>query len=238
LGEAATGIERAEGSYRIQTEQGMVGADHVVLALPIPALRQLIEGSSSLDEAPFCRQVESLELTRPFAVLRLWLDRLVERPPFVGTTGVGLLDNISVYDLFEDESRRWRDRTGGSILELHAYAVPPGWDEDSIRSDLVNGLHSLYPETREATILHERYLLRQDCPAFKPGSHADRPTVATPWPGLTLAGDFIRLPFPSALMERATASGMLAANLLLAPLGVRSETLETVPQRGMLAPLF
>ena len=34
---------------------------------------------------------------------------------------------------------------------------------------------------------------------------------------LALAGDYVRLPFSSALMERAAASGVLAAHTVLAP---------------------
>ena len=46
----------------------------------------------------------------------------------------------------------------------------------------------------------------------------------------------VRLDFPSALMERAAASGMLAANTLLAPYGVAPEPLRSVPPVGLLAP--
>ena len=81
--------------------------------------------------------------------------------------------------------------------------------------------------------LEERFLLRRDCPAFAPGSWNDRPGVPTPHQGLALAGDFVRLPIPSALMERAVASGFLAANHLLAPQGVRPEPIWSIPRRGL-----
>ena len=78
--------------------------------------------------------------------------------------------------------------------------------------------------------------MRADCPSFYPGSYERRPTVATPWPGLALAGDFVKLEIPSALMERAAASGFLAANTILDAYNVRSEPLWSVAPRGMLAP--
>ena len=87
-------------------------------------------------------------------------------------------------------------------------------------------------------MLEERFLMRQDCPAFGPGSTAARPGVGTPFSGLALAGDFVRLPMPSALMERAASSGMLAANELLAPWSVRPEPLWSIPRRGVLARFF
>ena len=148
---------------------------------------------------------------------------------------MGLLDNISLYHLFEDESRDYVAKHGGSVVELHAYAVPESMGEAELREDLLTGLHTFYPETRGARVVHERWLLEQDCPAFALGSHRSRPRVATPVEGLALAGDFVRLDLPSALMERAVTSGFLAANHLLAPLGVRPEPIDCLPTRGMFA---
>ena len=61
--------------------------------------------------------------------------------------------------------------------------------------------------------------------------------MRTPHPELTLAGDFVKLPIPSALMERAVTSGMLAANHLLALDDVAPEPIHTIPLRGMFAGL-
>ena len=200
----------------------------------------VVEASPDLDDAAWRASVAGLALTRPFVVWRLWLDRPTAegRHPFIGTTGIGPLDNISLYHLFEDESRAWAERTGGAVVELHAYAVDPDVTEEEMRRELLGGLHRLYPETREATVLEERYLVRQDCPAFAPASYHDRPTVDTPFPGIALAGDLLKLPIPSALMERAAASGFLAANRLLASKQVRSEPVLSVPRRGVLARPF
>jgi isorenieratene synthase len=229
-------VARGAGrSWSIDLDGGAVEADHVVLALTVPGLREVVAASPDLDDAGFRRSVEGLELTHPFVVWRLWYDRPVnpDRQPFVGTTGVGCLDNISVYNLFEDESRQWAEKNGGSVVELHAYAVDPTMTEAEIRTDLLDALHTFYPETIGAGVTEERYLIRRDCPAFAPGSHADRPGVPTPHEGIALAGDFVRLPIPSALMERAVASGFLAANHLLAPQGIRPEPIRSIPLRGL-----
>jgi isorenieratene synthase len=196
----------------------------------------VVAQSPDLDDPGFRRSVAGLALTHPFAVWRLWLDRPADpgRKPFVGTTGVGCLDNISLYHLFEDESRSWVERHGGSVVELHAYAVDPGMSEAEVREDLLSAFHAFYPELEGARVVEERFLIRRDCPAFAPGSHADRPGVPTPHEGIALAGDFVRLPIPSALMERAVASGFLAANQLLAPEGVRPEPIRSIPRRGLL----
>jgi isorenieratene synthase len=209
-----------------------------VLATHVPALREIIAASPGLGDAGWRASIAGLDTTLPFAVWRLWLDRpcAPERMPFIGTTGYGILDNISVYNLFEGESARWAERSGGSVVELHAYAVPKERGEADIKRELLQGLHTLYPETREAKVLEERYLWREDCPSFAPGSFARRPTPEAPMPGLALAGDFVRLPFPTALMERATSSGFLAANHLLRDWRVRGEEVWSVPTQGLLAP--
>ena len=225
---------------RVTLDDGVeLEADVTVLAVTVPGLQRIVEHSPGLGDDRWRRRVRSLGVTRPFAVWRLWLDRPCkpERAPFAGTAGLGIIDNISVYESFEDESRRWAARTGGSVIELHAYAVPEGREEPSIRAELLGALHELYPETREATVLEDRFLLRQDCPSFEPGSRLSRPGVVTPHRGLTLAGDFARTTTPSALMERAALTGFRAANHLLARWDVREEPLWTVPPRGLLAAL-
>jgi carotenoid phi-ring synthase / carotenoid chi-ring synthase len=79
--------------------------------------------------------------------------------------------------------------------------------------------------------------MRNDCPAFLPGSWATRPTVRTPTTGLALAGDLVKMPFPTALMERAVSSGFLAANELLGNWGLAAEPVWSIPTTGVLTKL-
>ncbi len=234
LSRVAAGGGEHRWSVTLNGEEVMT--DLVVLALHVPGLQAVVAESPDLDDSGFRDSVEALALTYPFAVWRLWLDQPAnpDRVPFVGTTGIGTLDNISLYHLFEDESRSWAERSGGSVVEIHAYGVDPGMSEEALRADLQHAFHSFYPELKAARVIEERFLLRRDCPAFAPGSYAGRPGVGTPHEGVALAGDFVRLPFPSALMERAVASGFLAANHLLAPQGVKPEPIRSIPRRGIL----
>jgi isorenieratene synthase len=242
LGCRARRIERRDNCWRVEVdgEPRFEEADAVVLAVTVPGLREIVACSADVGDEAWRNAIARLSTARPFAVWRLWLDRPVgaDRAPFVGTTGFGRLDNISLYDRWQGESRRWAERTGGAVVELHAYAVSRDADERTLRSELSARLHEVYPETRAARIVEERFLLREDCPAFPPGSYVHRPGVATPEAGLVLAGDFVRLPYPTALMERAVTSGMMAANRLLAGWGRPVEKIRSTPRRGLLAPLW
>ena len=238
LGETAVAVERGSaGTWRVRTAREDWEVDGVVLAMSVPTLQRLVSNSDALDDPAWRQAVDDLALTNPFAVWRLWLDRPTAegRAPFVGTTGFGSIDNISLYHLFEDESRDWAARHGGAVVELHAYATEEDGDPELLRAELLAALHRLYPETAQARILEERFFVRRDCPAFAPGSYEQRPGVDTPFDGVALAGDMLKLPIPSALMERAAASGFLAANRLLAGQQVRPEPVRSVPRCGILA---
>ncbi|MCB9730108.1 MAG: FAD-dependent oxidoreductase [Deltaproteobacteria bacterium] len=231
------GLDRAGSALRVRTSGSDELADAVVLATDVAGLQTIVAGSPQVAPAALRAQVARLSAARPFCVWRLWLDAPTRpgRSAFAGTAGCGWLDNISLLHLYQDEARAFAEGSGGSVVELHAYALPPGTDEGAVRRDLWRQAVALYPELGAARVIDERLLLRDDCPAFPPGSRAQRPTVATAEPRLVLAGDHVRLPFPAALMEAAVSSGMLAANHLLATAGVRGETLWSVPRRGIFA---
>jgi carotenoid phi-ring synthase / carotenoid chi-ring synthase len=226
-----------ERRFTVQAGGDATEVDAVVLAADVAGLQALLAASPELGEASWRADIARLRTAPPFLVSRYWLQRPVrpERPGFLGTSGFGLLDNVSVLERFEGEAARWARRTGGSVVELHAYALTG--DPEHGRRRLVEELHRVYPEIATTTILDERHELRADCPLFAPGSFADRPTVTTPDPAVVLAGDLTRVDLPVALMERAATSGFLAANALLGGWGLRGHPLWTVPVRGRLAPL-
>lgn len=235
-GVTATGVLAAD-DFTVHTGSGRnFRADGVVLATDVSGLQRIAAGSSSLD-ASWRRHVEKLGRAAPFVVHRLWLDLPVnaDRAAFLGTGGRPPLDNISVLERYEGQAADWARRTGGSVVELHAYAVTDGHGD--LRERLLARMHELYPETARARIVGERVLCREDCPRFAPGDFADRPGVRTPHGGLALAGDGIRIDLPVALMERAATTGWSAANNLLSHFGVAGHVLETVPTQGRSAGL-
>ncbi|MEU5322065.1 FAD-dependent oxidoreductase [Streptomyces sp. NPDC021056] len=225
---------RPDGGFLVTAGPDERHHDTVVLALDAAGLRTLVERSPGLADAAWRERMAGLRTAPAFLVSRLWLDRPVaaDRPGFLGTSGYGTLDNVSVLDRWEGEAAQWASRTGGSVVELHAYALPEGTARDVEQKHLVEQLHRVYPETRTATVVDVRHEWRADCPLFPVGGYADRPTVRTSDPGLVVAGDLVRTELPVALMERAATSGFLAANALLERWGVKGQTLWTVPDGG------
>jgi len=205
-------------------------ADAVVLATDVAGLQRIIAASPNLGDDLWRARIARLRTAPPFVVHRLWLDRPVaaDRPAFLGTAGHEPLDNISVLDRYEREATAWARQCGGSVVELHSYAVESAQPKDA----MLRRLHELYPETAGARVVYERMLHRGDCPLFAPGTYSQRPGVTTPLPGLLLAGDGIRIDLPVALMERAATTGWSAANQILAQWGLAGHALCTVPARG------
>lgn len=232
---AAHGVERGPaGSWRVLTSAGDLDADGLVLATDVAALRRIVAASPDLADPDWRDQVAALRTAPPFLVLRLWLDRPVDaaRPAFLATGGLSPVDNISVLDHYEREAREWARANRGSVVELHAYAATE--DPAALRPQLLARLHQLYPETVGARILGESTQWRCDCPLFGLGDFAQRPKVPTPFDGVVLAGDGIRIDVPVALMERAATTGFHAANRLLARWGLAGHELWTVPTTGRL----
>jgi isorenieratene synthase len=243
LGTRGTRIDRDKvGRMHVHVDDGgaPIECAGAVLALPVQPLRAMIAASPDLQaDAEFASSIDTLGDSPPFAVLRLYLDRPAndERQTFVHTAGLGALDTITLYDRCEGESKRWRMRHGGSVVQLQAAALDGSRCDEDLERELIATLREVYPELAEAQVLHRVLLRHSDQPGFAPGSHATRPRVATPYGNVVLAGDFVKLPFPTALMERAASSGLLAANQLLDRWDVRGEAVWSIPPRGFIASL-
>ena len=212
--------------------------DYVVLAADVRGIASIAAGSDALfaSHGELRSRLTSLKPSQRYAVLRVWLDREMRQdvPFFLFTDRVELLDSVSVYHRMEEQSRLWSERNGGSIIELHCYAVPDGYPETGIRDQLLREMREYFPELAGACVRDEHLQVRDDFTAFHTGLHATRPEVKTTVPGLYLAGDWVKLPCPAMLMEASCTSGIMAANEILAREGLQQELLETVPLRGLL----
>ena len=213
-------------------------ADAVVLATDRAGLQALVAASPTLGQEPWRAAIARQRMAPRFIVQRLWYDAPVraDTAPFLGTAAYGFLDNVSAVHLLEDGAANWARRTGGSVIELHAYAVPEGVGDAEVLADLRAQLARLHPELADAAVLHEEVLVEQDCPLVGTDPWADRPGVSTSDPALVLAGDGIRCDLPVALMERAATTGVQAANHLLAGWGLPGHDLWSVPTSTRFGP--
>jgi isorenieratene synthase len=65
----------------------------------------------------------NLQVADPFAVGRFWFDRDFDwqHSWFTSLSGYRLTDSITLYHRIQDDYIDWAERTGGSVVELHAY---------------------------------------------------------------------------------------------------------------------
>jgi isorenieratene synthase len=230
-------IEREGKGYRVNGTP----FDDLVIATDVVGTRRIADQSPWLrEEAPtLAAQMSALRPSQRYAVLRLWLDRDIRPnlPIFLFTDREVLLDSISLYHRMQETSRRWVEENGGSVIELHSYAVPDDIrDQEEARAALIREFEVYFPEMKGAVIRHEYMQFRQDFASFALGEYAQRPTVQTEIPNLLLAGDWVRMPCPAMLMEAAHTSGMIAANILLSARGLQEYPVYSIPLRGLLAP--
>lgn len=213
-------------------------ADAVILAVESGGLRFLADRIRQ--HAPrLAANAATLQEADPYSVVRFWLDRPVspEHQPFYTVHGHTHTDGLAVYSSLQESAVDWARRTGGSVVETHAYAIGEGEGStlESYRDGLLGELRQLMPELADASIVHEEAMTQHNFTGFRPGAHATRPTVETDVPNLFVAGDHVKLPFPAFLMEAAVSSGKLAANAILAADDVVEAPIATVPLRGPFA---
>jgi isorenieratene synthase len=235
LGAEVSAIAAEGDGFRVLDE----AFDYLVLAPDVVGARAISESSPDLGRlAPLTmRKLRALEPSPSYAVLRLWIDQASpsDLPGFVIITREKLLDSVTFCHRVEEASAAWAAGTGGSVFELHCYAVPDAIDEAQIAVILKEELWAHFPELRRSRILGEHLQVNRNFTAFYTAMRAHRPPVETEHSGLVLAGDWVALPVPAALMEAAVTSGLVAANAILRHEGVREEPVYSVPPRGLLA---
>jgi carotenoid phi-ring synthase / carotenoid chi-ring synthase len=238
----ARSITPAAGhGWRVELDEEALLTRHLVLATDPPALRALLAASpQAATVAPrLAAKAAALPVAPPFAVTRLWFDRDVaaRRATFSAVSRERTLDSVTVYSRLEEPSIRWAARTGGSVVELHSYACSApdvATATDRMRAELAE----LWPETAGAGVVHRQQRMEATAPTFPPGGAASRLAVTGEGRGVRVAGDHVATPFLTGLIERAAASGVLAANDVLAEVGAGPEELCAGPQRGLLAGLL
>ena len=212
--------------------------DFAVVACDVRGVRQLLD-DDRLGAPTLQRGVRALGEADPYVVLRLWLDKPTKPQAynFFTCSRYRYLDSLALYHDLQQPYIEWAKRTGGSVVELHSYAIPPDRmvAPARIQAALLDDMYEVLPELIGAKILHQEYQQQSNFSRFAPGDHALRPSTETEIGNLFVAGDHVKLPLPASLMEAAAMSGRFAANAILRQSGLQQITITSVAKKGPLA---
>ncbi|GAX34672.1 FAD-dependent oxidoreductase [Nodularia sp. NIES-3585] len=215
-----------------------ITADYYVFATDVPGVQQIFKRVSGDVDPKVRSQVEKLSIADPFAVCRFWFDRDFEweQSNFTSLSGYSLTDSITLYHRIQQQFIDWSERTGGSVVELHAYCYKEKEfpTQGALLATFEQELYEIVPELKQATMLHREIVNQRNFSGYPPQSYAERPESSSGIPNLMFAGDWVKMPFPCGLMERAVSSGLLAANEILYREGLQRRSLLTVNPEGML----
>jgi zeta-carotene desaturase len=205
------------GRWRVNIADTGYVADSIVLALPfeqtqklLPAIR-LNEQYSILNtrdelELKMARQVHS-----PFTSILLWFDREI-----TDLDHAWLLDTTIEWFFHKSRIRRYAPEKGSYVeLVIAGSRAQLSMTREEILSGALNELRLFFPEVKRAKLVKSG-VLKEARATFSvvPGLDRFRPSQATEWPGLYLAGDWTATDWPST-MEGAVRSGRLAAGALI-----------------------
>jgi squalene-associated FAD-dependent desaturase len=201
--------------WTIQTRDGEIESDYLVLALPFETTAKLLPKMPPAPGADeLARKIDQLEHW-PICSVHLWFDREI-----TDLDHAVLLDREIHWMYNKSRLQPWR-KTRGSYLELvisasRAFAALER--KDAIELAL-RELAEYFPAISSAK-LEKAALIKEVRATFgvPPGIDKVRPSAKSPWPNCVLAGDWIQTGWPST-MESAARSGHLAAEAVCTAIG-------------------
>ena len=196
--------------WTIQTREGEILSDYLVLALPFEATAKLLPHMPPVPGAEeLARQIDRHEHW-PICSVHLWFDREI-----TDLDHAVLLDREIHWMYNKSRLQPWR-KTKGSYLELvvsasRAFAAL----ERKEAIDLALRELAEYFPLSQAAKLEKAALIKEVRATFgvPPGIDEAAAHAQSPWPNCVLAGDWIQTGWPST-MESAARSGHLAAEAI------------------------
>jgi isorenieratene synthase len=203
--------------------------DWVVLACDVKAAQKILDNSVSNDDKSkkvkniISKKLNELKIAPSYRIMRAWFDKRLnsDRPDILETPQFRPLHLLAQFHLLENESKKWAEKTGGSIIEFHFYAdeeiasLPRNKLWDYVRPIILNVL----PELKDANLIDFTLGTYTNFTSFDIGQGRIRPSSKFPieigCKNMLFAGDWVNTDVPSALMERATVTGRIAANYIL-----------------------
>lgn len=220
------------------TQTHNIEADYYVLATDIPGTKRLFTRMKGEINQQVKQQIEQLQVADPFAVCRFWFDRDFswEYSHFTSLSGYNLTDSITLYHRIQEEYIKWYEQTGGTVVELHAYCYKEAQfpTQETLLTTFEQELYEIVPELKSAILLHRELVNQKNFAGYPPGSYGNRPATNSGVNNLMFAGDWVKMPFPCGLMERAVSSGLLAANEILSQENLQKRSIFSVNPEGFL----
>jgi isorenieratene synthase len=220
--------------------------DWVVLACDIRAAKKLIEDSNAVDDKSkktkkiINDKLKKLKIAPSYRIMRAWFDRPLraDRPDIMETPQFRPLHLLAQFHILEEESKSWAEKSGGSIIEFHFYADEKiaSLPRDKVWDYVKPIVLEVLPELKDAKLLDFTLGTYSNFTSFDIGQGSIRPSSGFPLDAgcsnLLFAGDWVHTPFPSALMERASVTGRIAANHILLKEKIKQVPITKCSNRG------
>jgi squalene-associated FAD-dependent desaturase len=230
-------VESAEwdeetSSWTVETKDGAVTSDYLVLALPFEAMGKLVPRMPPAEGAGALLETIAQHTHWPICSAHLWFDREITQ-----LDHAVLLDR-EIHWLFNRGKLQPGRRQRGSYIEIEVSAsrVFAARERNEAIGLTLRELTEFFPAVAQAKLL-KAALVKEVRATFgvPPGIDSLRPDAgSSPWPQCVLAGDWTRTGWPST-MESAARSGHLAAEAVCAAAGKpRRFFVEDLKPRGLM----
>ena len=215
LDTAVTHLSRPDNTWHIHSNQQPLTTNHLILATDPDNAYQILHRSGLVREDDFY-----WPRGRETAVIRLWFNRA---PNSASSSEAGIftgefsIDNFFWLHRLQHPYRDWHQATGGSAIEVHIYdAAKQQTQPDALLlAQAITDVQTAFPELR-GHLIHQ-HLQRNHVKhtLFGIGPKEKHLSVVTPWSNLICCGDWVYDSAPSFFLERATLTGIKAANAIL-----------------------
>ncbi len=219
MGAEVVKLEREADHWQLviknESQEDTLEAKNIILAVDAPAARKLLLKSSVTYKI-----AKTLHFPTgvPTAIIRLWFEKKPEKVSEAGIfSGDFAMDNFFCLNRLQPAYMEWGRRTGGSAIEMHVYGPPKFLRQPDalLLARVILDTYRAFPELRGYLI--QQKLLRNEAShtLFSVGEPGQHLGIETSWPGLFACGDWVYHPAPALYLERATTTGIAAANALL-----------------------
>jgi squalene-associated FAD-dependent desaturase len=198
-------VRATDTGWLVRTDSAEIAAGAVVVAVEPAQAERMLPGDAVALRAGWSERLGETPIVNVHAVF----DRPVMTEPFLACVGSPLQ---WLFDRTRPAGLRSGQYVAASLSAADAVAARP---VSELRAELLPEIGRVLPRARQASLL-DFFVTREPHATFRPapGSAQWRPSTATLWPGLVMAGAHTATGWP-ATMEGAVRSGEAAATHLL-----------------------